>query len=49
MALENYTVKNGLANDFALSICCGYIGVLWFGMVDRSVYWFNDGFFEKQS
>ncbi len=45
---ENYTQKDGLANDFALSIYEDRNSELWFGMVDGSIYKFNGKTFEKQ-
>lgn len=44
----NYTKKDGLANDFALSIYEDIKGELWFGMADGSIYKFNGKTFEKQ-
>ena len=46
--LENYTTKDGLANDFALSIYEDRNGELWFGMSDGSIYKFTGKIFEKQ-
>lgn len=46
--LTNYTQKDGLANDFALSIYEDKKGVLWFGMADGRIYTFKDGRFEKR-
>jgi ligand-binding sensor domain-containing protein len=46
--MSNYTTKDGLANDHALSICKDDQGVLWFGMEDGKVYTFNGKTFEKQ-
>jgi len=45
---ENYTKKDGLANDFVLSIYEDRNGDLWFGMADGNVYKFNGKAFEKQ-
>ncbi len=45
---ENYTQKDGLANDFALSIYEDKNAELWFGMADGSIYKFNGKTFEKQ-
>lgn len=45
---ENYTKKDGLANDFALSIYEDKNGELWFGMADGKIYKFNGKAFEKQ-
>ena len=44
----NYTTKDGLANDFALSIFNDHKGELWFGMADGKVYKFNGQTFERQ-
>lgn len=46
--LENYTTKDGLANDFVLSIYEDRNRELWFGMTDGSIYTFNGKTFEKQ-
>lgn len=46
--LENYTTKDGLANDFVLSIYEDRNSELWFGMTDGSIYKFNGKTFEKQ-
>lgn len=46
--MENYTLKNGLTNDLALSIYEDKKGKLWFGMGDGTVYTFNGNVFEKQ-
>ncbi len=46
--LENYTIKDGLTNDFALSIYEDKDSKLWFGMADGSIYKFNGKTFEKQ-
>lgn len=45
---ENYTNKDGLVNDFALSIYEDKNGELWFGMADGKVYIFNGKTFEKK-
>ena len=45
---ENYTIKDGLTNDFVLSIYEDKIGELWFGMTDGHIYKFNGNTFEKQ-
>lgn len=45
---ENYTTKDGLKNDFALSIYEDRNGELWFGMTDGSIYKLNGKTFEKQ-
>jgi ligand-binding sensor domain-containing protein len=46
--MTNYTKKDGLTNDNALSIFEDNKGVLWFGMADGSIYKFNGISFEKQ-
>ena len=46
--LENYTIKDGLTNDFVLSIYQDKNSELWFGMADGSIYRFNGNAFEKQ-
>ena len=46
--LGNFTTKDGLTNDFALSIYEDKNGELWFGMSDGSIYKFNGKTFEKQ-
>jgi ligand-binding sensor domain-containing protein len=46
--VENYTLKDGLTNDFAHSIYEDKNGELWFGMGDGSIYKFNGKAFEKQ-
>nr|WP_315176016.1 two-component regulator propeller domain-containing protein [uncultured Flavobacterium sp.] len=46
--LENYTVKDGLTNDFVLSIYEDKNSELWFGMADGSIYKFSGKTFEKQ-
>ena len=46
--MENYTEKNGMTDDFALSIYEDNNGELWFGMRDGNVYKFNGKTFEKQ-
>lgn len=46
--LVNYTTKDGLANDVALSIYEDRHGELWFGMADGSIYKFNGTSFEKR-
>lgn len=45
---ENYSKKDGLENDFALSIYEDKDSELWFGMADGSIYKFNGKNFEKQ-
>lgn len=45
---ENYTQKDGLSNDFALSIYVDRNNELWFGMADGSIYKFNGKTFETQ-
>lgn len=47
-AMKNYTKKDGLTSDFALSIYEDNNEKLWFGMVDGSIYKFNGKTFEKQ-
>jgi ligand-binding sensor domain-containing protein len=47
-AMKHYTIKDGLTNDFALSIYKDKNGELWFGMADGSIYKFNGQTFEKQ-
>lgn len=46
--MVNYTMKDGLTNDFALSIYEDKNETLWFGMADGNVYQFNGEIFEKQ-
>ena len=46
--MVNYTKKDGLVNDFALSIYECNNKKLWFGMVDGNVYQFNGKRFEKK-
>lgn len=46
--LENYTTKDGLKNDFALSIYEDRNSELWFGMADGNIYKFNEKTFEQQ-
>ncbi len=46
--LENYTTKDGLTNDFALSIYQDKNGTLWFGMSNGHIYQFKGKTFEKQ-
>ena len=46
--MVNYTVKEGLTNDCALSIYEDNNGILWFGMADGDLYQFNGKTFEKQ-
>lgn len=46
--MVNYTMKDGLTNDFALSIYEDNNEKLWFGMADGNVYQFNGNTFEKQ-
>ncbi len=46
--MENFTTKDGLTNDFALSIYLDNNEKLWFGMADGSIYMFNGKLFEKQ-
>lgn len=45
---ENFTKKDGLANDFVLSIYEDSNSELWFGMADGKIYKFNGKGFEKQ-
>lgn len=45
---ENYSKKDGLANDFVLSIYEDRNNELWFGMADGKIYKFNGKAFEKQ-
>lgn len=45
---ENYSKKDGLANDFVLSIYDDRNSELWFGMADGKIYKFNGKAFEKQ-
>lgn len=47
-AMKNYTKKDGLTSDFALSIYEDNNEKLWFGMADGSIYKFNGEAFEKQ-
>ena len=44
----NYTLQNGLTNDFELSIYADHHEQLWFGMADGSLYKFDGKNFEKQ-
>lgn len=46
--MTNYTKKDGLTNDNALSIFEDDKGELWFGMEDGKVYKFNGKTFERQ-
>jgi len=46
--MTNYTKKDGLSNDNALSIFEDSHGELWFGMVDGKVYTFNGKTFERK-
>ena len=46
--MTNYTKKDGLTNDNALSIFEDKNGDLWFGMADGNIYKFNGKNFEKQ-
>jgi ligand-binding sensor domain-containing protein len=48
VGITNYTMKDGLTNDIALSIFEDDKGVLWFGMEDGSVYNFKGNIFVKQ-
>jgi ligand-binding sensor domain-containing protein len=47
-ALQNFTKKDGLKSDFALSIYEDSNEQLWFGMADGSLYKYNGQTFEKQ-
>lgn len=46
--MTNYTKKDGLVNDNALSIYEDNKGELWFGMADGNILKFNGKTFEKQ-
>ncbi|MDM1549304.1 diguanylate cyclase [Empedobacter falsenii] len=46
--LQIYTQKDGLINDFVLSIYEDYNKELWFGMADGKIYKFDGKSFEKQ-
>lgn len=46
--LENYTLRDGLTNDFVLSMYEDKNSDLWFGMADGSIYTFSEKGFEKQ-
>lgn len=46
--MTNYTKKDGLANDNALSIYEDDKGELWFGMEDGKVYKYNGKAFQRQ-
>lgn len=46
--LKNFTIKDGLTNDFVLSIYEDKNSDLWFGMADGSIYKLNGNAFEKQ-
>jgi len=46
--MTNYTKKDGLTDDNALSIFEDKKGELWFGMADGNIYKFNGKMFEKQ-
>ncbi|WP_321348300.1 two-component regulator propeller domain-containing protein [uncultured Draconibacterium sp.] len=48
VTMTNYTKKDGLTNDNALSIFENDKGELWFGMEDGKVYYFNGKTFERQ-
>lgn len=48
ITMTNYTKKDGLLNDSAISIYEDNKGELWFGMRDGSIYKFNGKVFEKQ-
>ncbi|MBX7052774.1 MAG: diguanylate cyclase [Flavobacteriales bacterium] len=47
VVMTNYTKKDGLTNDNALSIYKDHQGELWFGMEDGKVYKFNGKTFER--
>lgn len=47
-SMTNYTEKDGLENDFALSIYEDRGGTLWFGMADGHIFKYNGKSFEKQ-
>lgn len=46
--MENFTLNDGLTNDFALSIYNDKNGNLWFGMSDGTIYTFNGTTFDKR-
>ena len=46
--MDNFTIEDGLTDDFALSIYEDSDGLLWFGMSDGSIYTFNGKVFEQQ-
>lgn len=46
--MVNYTIKDGLTNDFALSIYKDKNEKLWLGMADGNIFKFNRKTFEKQ-
>lgn len=46
--MTNYTMNDGLTNDFAQSIFEDKNGELWFGMADGNIFKFNGKTFEKQ-
>jgi hypothetical protein len=46
--MVNYTMKDGLTNDFALSIYKDENEKLWLGMADGNIFKFNGKTFEKQ-
>lgn len=45
--MTNYSLKDGISNDFALSIFEDNTGNLWFGMADGTVYIFDGNRFES--
>lgn len=46
--MKNFTIRDGLTNDFAQSIYKGKNDELWFGMADGNIFKFNGKTFEKQ-
>lgn len=46
--MKNYTIKDGLTNDFAQSIYEDENGELWFGMADGNIFKFDGKTFKKQ-
>ena len=46
--MTNYTKKDGLTNDYALSIFEDDKGELWLGMEDGKVYKYDGKTFERQ-
>ena len=45
--MVNYTIRDGLTNDFALSMYVDKDKKLWLGMADGNIYTFNGKTFEK--